>query len=232
MKIKKSRINMAALLTAGLITCALALFAGPARANVINIDFNDSSNLHNYSGTGPSTNTGTYWNGVKDDVDAPLAGIALLDSLGAATSVTLDTVNLFGHINYDAGIQSQDPLTGINLSANDLLADNVVGISGDWQQGVDFATFKNLPVGEAYTLTLIGGGHQNAQNGLWKVNGVRYEAWNSGIDYWSLGKNFQVATGIVDGTGSLKIQVYKSNDNESRLAPSPSRPPSASWGLF
>ena len=63
----------------------LALYASPALAGLVNVDVNGPGGATHAGANGALSTTGTRWNGVAYNVDAP----GLLDEFGASTSISL-----------------------------------------------------------------------------------------------------------------------------------------------
>lgn len=149
------------------------LAALSAQAALINVDFNGGSYQNGVPNgptqTGPAVigATGDYWNGFVDDAPAVRSGESLMDSTGAATSVTLDYNAGF---NYDSMSWGTSPF----VTAGSPVADLMVEFIGAGAGNTGTLTLRGLAPGQydLYLYSAPDSGDAQSRVTSFRVNGL------------------------------------------------------------
>ncbi len=157
-----------------IITAFAAAIGGVSAASVINVDFQPAgrANAVSYSGQAAAPGAGNTWNTVAVTTDsaasfggnggfltADVSGMALVDSDGLATGVTLSVTN--GNsttADSNGAFASGTGVPAIAPGQYDLMRDYLIAFNGSTQT----ITLGGLSAGTLYTLYLYGGGPQSA----------------------------------------------------------------------
>ncbi len=219
---------------AGALLGALALGGRSARADAINIDFNSvtvttspgtfipgvgsipggstTSVSPTYSGIGAAPDTGTRWNGVNVNGFAQNQNSgALVNSNGAATSVTL-TTNSVGVMDSPNGVGAN------NHAAKTLLEEFIFT-----DTTARTVTLNGLTAGTNYNLYLYGVGSNalGTTNGLsrsaFTVNGVTQSTSgpNAATTNFTLGEDYVMFNNLSANNNSISIS-YAAFSGETR----------------
>ncbi|MEM6504342.1 MAG: PEP-CTERM sorting domain-containing protein [Planctomycetota bacterium] len=192
----------------------------------VDLDFSESSAL--YVGAGATGSAGDIWNQIEPELGQtgdPLyenSFSSLVDSTGAATSVGLDTGNLFSFSKNAADFGS--PL-------NDLMRDYAFVNPFVTNGATGTATITGLNAGDTYTLYLYGVSDSASQDTFFDVAGanqaqqlVTSPDLNGPL---TLTDDFVVYTGTVGSAGEIEITVSSSffagfNGFQLEVVPEPS----------
>ena len=188
-----------------ILTSAAALlvslaFAGSALAAAINGDFDDTV-VHNYVGTAAAPDSGTVWNSLLVGTGT---SAALLDSTGAATTVTVTTTSLNNPVNNNS-------YSG--MPAVDLLRDYVYNSVG---AGTGNITFNNVPAG-IYDLYLYNVNGFNQSSGAKFNFGSNKTVTNDGSSPIGFvdGVNYVKFAGLLPVSGQISGTIVATNASQS-----------------
>lgn len=164
-------------------SCFLAL-AGSADAQVINVDFDESSNTRVYQGlaaAGDPSGAAAIWNRLSGSGTTTLNGVNLLDSDGEASGVNI-SLGINGSFVSDPGQQQLGTWEG--------LMTDYVYISAPTQSDVvtNSGLISGLDAGKLYDVYFYGQGnnfleaYSEGQNTLFTIDGISKQTSWDGIE--------------------------------------------------
>ncbi len=200
------RLNALLAIGAGVV-CVMAASSAQAAfiSGLITVDYGTSAT----NTTGNAASSGVLGGGTYNSIASMGTTSALLDSTGAATSVT---ATVSGGAN-QSNTRFFNDTTGVSATTTTLLADYISGFVGN--NTVITFSFNNLTPNAQYNVVAYGAdaatNHGSTFTGqiVGTTTGAQRSSFVQGVNY------VQNTSAVADGTGTLTFVVTQNNDTST-----------------